>query len=147
MSILSKNFGRRQDAIITDCYIVMPEGTADAEGNRRYCKIENAAWDTGATNTIISHEIVNVLGLTPSGKGSVSAYGSIMEVNTYTIDLCFDNGYKIANLQVMSGDDDNDFDYDVLIGMDVITKGDFCISTVNDQTVFSFRMPAKGIEL
>ncbi len=70
-----------------------------------------------------------------------------MEVNTYTIDLCFDNGYKIANLQVMSGDDDNDFDYDVLIGMDVITKGDFCISTFNDQTIFSFRMPAKGIEL
>ena len=47
----------------------------------------------------------------------------------------------------MSGDDDNDFDYDVLIGMDVITQGDFCISTVNGQTVFSFRMPAKGIQL
>lgn len=47
----------------------------------------------------------------------------------------------------MSGDDDNDFDYDVLIGMDVITKGYFCISTVNEKTVFSFRMPAEGIKL
>lgn len=25
MSILTKNFGKRQDAIITDCYVVMPE--------------------------------------------------------------------------------------------------------------------------
>ena len=47
MSILKKNFGRRQDAIITDCFVVMPDGVTDADGNRRYCKIENAAWDTG----------------------------------------------------------------------------------------------------
>ena len=147
MSILTKNFGKRQDAIITDCYIVMPEGVKDSEGNRRYCKIENAAWDTGATNTIISPEIVKVLELAPSGQCAVSSYGGVIETNTYTIDLCFDNGYKIANLQVLSGDNDNDFDYDVLIGMDVITKGDFCISTLNGQTVFSFRMPAEGVKL
>ncbi len=147
MSILTKNFGKRQNAIITDCYIVMPEGVTGSDGNRHYCKIENAAWDTGATNTIISSEIVKVLGLVPSGKCAVSAYGGVMEANTYTIDLCFDNGYKVANLQVMSGNDENDFDYDVLIGMDVINKGDFCISTVNEETIFSFRMPAEGIML
>lgn len=146
MSILTKNFGKRQDAIITDCYVVMPDGVRDSDGNCRFCKIENATWDTGATNTIISHEIVDVLGLVPSGKCAVSAFGGIMEANTYTIDLCFENGYKIENLQVISSDDDNDFDYDVLIGMDVITKGDFCISTVNNQTVFSFRMPAEGVK-
>ena len=66
MSILKKNFGRRQDAIITDCFVVMPDGVTDADGNRRYCKIENAAWDTGATNTVITPEIVTALGLEPS---------------------------------------------------------------------------------
>ena len=147
MSILTKNYGKRQDAIITDCFVVMPDGITDAEGNRRYCKIENAAWDTGATNTIISPEIVKVLGLQPTGKAQVSAYGGIVEVNTYTIDLCFENGYKIANLQVMSDESNAEFDYDVLIGMDVITEGDFCITTINSQTTFSFRMPAQGIEL
>ena len=54
MSVLKKNFGCRQDAIITDCFVVMPDGVTDANGNRRYCKIENAAWDTGATNTVIT---------------------------------------------------------------------------------------------
>ena len=80
MSILTKNFGKRQDAIITDCYVVMPEGVTDSDGNRRYCKIENAAWDTGATNTIISPEVVNALGLVPSGKCAVSAYGGVLPI-------------------------------------------------------------------
>lgn len=147
MNTLTKNYGRRQDAIITDCYIVMPEGVKDKDGNRRFCKIENAAWDTGATNTIIAPEIVKVLGLKPSGKFAVSAYGGVMDANTYIVDLYFENGYKIENLQVMSNDDNANFDYDVLIGMDVITKGDFCVTTIKDETSFFFRMPAEGIKL
>lgn len=145
MSALVKKYGRRQDAIITDCFVVMPEGMTDGDGNRRFCKIENAAWDTGATNTVISPEVVQVLGLTPSGKQALSTFGGIVESNTYLIDLCFENGYRIANLPVLSGEDYSD--YYVLIGMDVITKGDFCVSTVNDETVFSFRMPAQGITI
>ena len=146
MSILTKTFDFRADAIITDCFVVMPDGVKDKEGNRKYCHIENAAWDTGATNTIISLEIVKVLGLQPTGKASVSAYGGVVEVNTYTIDLCFPNGYKIANLQVMSDETNSEFDYDVLIGMDVITEGDFCVSTKEDKTQFFFRMPATGFQ-
>ncbi len=145
MSAFIKNYGKRQDAIITDCFVVMPDGVTDGEGNRRYCKIENAAWDTGATNTVITPEVIQALGLSASGKQAVSTFSGIVEVNTYLIDLCFENGYRIANLQVLSGEGYSD--YDVLIGMDVITNGDFCVSTVNGETIFSFRMPAQGIIL
>ena len=48
---------------------------------------------------------------------------------------------------MFSSEDYSDFDYDVLIGMDVITKGDFVVSTVNGETTFSFRMPAKGLTI
>lgn len=145
MNCLTKCYGKSQDAIITDCYVVMPSGVTDKKGNRLYCKIANAAWDTGATNTIISPEIVKALELKPNGKCIVSAYGGTNEVNTYLVDLCFENGYKITNLQVLSSENNTGFDYDVLIGMDVIIKGDFCISTVNNNTLFMFRMPAKGV--
>lgn len=144
MATLRKEYNTRVDAIITDCFVVMPSGVTDKEGNRRYCKIENAAWDTGATDTIISPEIVEVLGLKPSGKTSISAYGGVVEASTYLIDLCFENGTKIENLEVMSGEY---CDYDVLIGMDVITQGDFCVSTINGKTTFSFRTPAEGVEM
>ncbi|MBQ9523244.1 MAG: hypothetical protein IJR74_05430 [Paludibacteraceae bacterium] len=76
-----------------------------------------------------------------------SSYGSDVEVNTYMVDLGFQNGYKITNLQVMSGEGHDNFNYDVLIGMDVITKGDFCVTTIKDETSFFFRMPAEGIKL
>lgn len=141
MSDLIKHFNERIDSIITDCFIVMPSGVLDENGDRRYCKIENAVWDTGATNTVISPEIVEALALKPIGNTSISSYGGIVEANMYKIDLCFENGYKIRNLEVMSGDYS---DYDVLIGMDVITQGDFCISTVNGKTSFCFRIPSQG---
>ena len=83
MSVLKKNFGYRQDAIITDCFVVMPDAVTDAN----------------------------------------------------------------SNLRVLSGEDYSDFDYDVLIGMDVITQGDFIVSTLNNETSFSFRMPAQGITI
>ena len=126
---------------------MMPLGVTNEKGERRYCRIENAAWDTGATNTIISPEIVKVLGLKPSGKCQVSSYGNDVEANTYIIDLGFQNGYKITNLQVLSGEGHENLDYDVLLGMDVITKGDFCVSTINGETSFFFRMPAKGMKM
>ena len=40
MSILTKNFGKRQDAIITDCYVVMPDGVRDSDGNCRFAKLK-----------------------------------------------------------------------------------------------------------
>ncbi len=79
MSALKKIYGQRQDAIITDCFVVMPDGVPDADGNRRYCKIENAAWDTGVTNTVITPEIVTALGLEPSDKHAVSTLNGILE--------------------------------------------------------------------
>lgn len=147
MSVLTKNYGQRQEVIITDCFVMMPDGVTNEKGERRYCRIENAVWDTGATNTIISPEIVKVLGLKPSGKCQVSSYGNDVEVNTYMIDLGFQNGYKITNLQVLSGEGHENLDYDVLIGMDVITKGDFCVTTIHGETSFFFRMPAEGFQL
>ena len=147
MNVLTKNYGQRQEVIITDCFVMMPYGVTNEKGERRYCRIENAAWDTGATNTIISPEIVMALGLKPSGKCQLSSYGNDVEVNSYIIDLGFQNGYKIINLQVLSGEAHDNLEYDVLIRMDVITKGDFCVTTIDGKTSFFFRMPAEGFQL
>lgn len=49
-------------------------------------------------------------------------------------------------LTKMSDETNSEFDYDVLIGMDVITEGDFCVSTKENKTQFFFRMPATGFQ-
>ena len=43
---------------------------------------------------------------------------------------------------VMALEFDND-EYDVIIGMDVICKGDFAITNLNGKTTFSFRIPSE----
>lgn len=139
MSVFSKKYGERQDAVITKCYILAPK--TDKDGNRHYCETDNAMWDTGSTNTSISQEIVAALNLQPIGKIPVSIYGgSIVERDVYEIDILLPGNIRVEHLQVM-GDDASD--YDVLIGMDVITLGDMCISNKDDQTCFSFRLPSK----
>ena len=35
-------------------------------------------------------------------------------------------------------------DFGMLIGMDIITLGDFAITNLNGQTVMSFRLPSSG---
>ena len=37
----------------------------------------------------------------------------------------------------------NSKDYDVIIGMDVITLGDFALTNTKDKSVFTFRYPTR----
>ena len=34
--------------------------------------------------------------------------------------------------------------FDIIIGMDIISKGDFAVSNLNGKTSFSFRIPSFG---
>ena len=58
---------------------------------------------------------------------------------TYYVDLMVPGEMTFKTLEVTEGDLE---DVDVLIGMDVISQGDFCISNGNNETVVAFRSPA-----
>jgi Predicted metal-binding protein related to the C-terminal domain of SecA len=98
-----------------------------------------ALWDTGATGSCISHKVVVKLGLLPvSIKTARTPQGSF-DAPCYYINLILPNGVKIEKLQVMECVPQ---DWDLLIGMDIISRGDFAVSNHEDRTVFSFRMPS-----
>lgn len=100
-----------------------------------------AIWDTGATGSAITSRVVQELGLVPTGVSLVStANGQVMQ-NTYTINIGLPNkvlvgGIVATELDALSGG------CDALIGMDIITLGDFSITNHNNNTCFSFRMPS-----
>ena len=48
-------------------------------------------------------------------------------------------GDIVTNIMAMEFDRD---EYDVVIGMDVICKGDLAVTNYNNQTTFSFRIPS-----
>lgn len=67
-------------------------------------------------------------------------YSTNLNCSVYVIDLMLPGNIKVENLNVLSAESE---DYDVVIGMDVMTLGDFCLSNKEGKTCFSFRLPSK----
>lgn len=101
-----------------------------------------AQWDTGATGTCISKELVKRLNLLPTGRVNVSTPSGIGTMNKYIINLILNNEIRIQNLIVMDSEIGKQ-GIDVLIGMDIISIGDFAVSNYEGKTQFSFRIPSQ----
>ncbi|HEC64491.1 MAG TPA: hypothetical protein ENI23_04280 [bacterium] len=59
---------------------------------------------------------------------------------TYLVNIFLRNNVGISGIRVTKGNLGTNAD--VLIGMDIITQGDFAITNLNGRTVFSFRIPS-----
>ena len=101
-----------------------------------------AQWDTGATGTCISKGIVSRLNLQPTGMINVQTPSGIGTMNKYMVNLTLNNEVTILNLPVMDSEIGNQ-GIDVLIGMDIISMGDFAVSNFSGKTQFSFRIPSQ----
>ncbi len=100
-------------------------------------------WDTGATVSLISRTVVGTCNLQQTGLATIqTASGHEDTVPTYVINLGLPNNIVVTGIPVALG---SFGDADVLIGMDVITRGDFAVTNWNDQTAFSFRSPSQGL--
>lgn len=70
----------------------------------------------------------------------VSTAGGLRDTPWYFANIMLPNGIGFSMLKVSRGELHGGVD--VLIGMDIITRGDFAISHANGSTVFSFRYPS-----
>lgn len=99
-----------------------------------------AIWDTGATGTVITRKVVDECGLLPISMCRVETAGGIIDSSVYLVNLRLPQGVGIQELRVteaiLGGDTE------VLIGMDIISLGDFAITNKDGNTVCSFRMPS-----
>ena len=96
-------------------------------------------WDTGATNSVISPRLVEALKLVPTGRMPVNDARGTKISNTYIVNVMLPNNVEIPFLQVTEG---ILLGFDMLVGMDIISKGDFSVSCPEGKTVFSFRLPS-----
>lgn len=99
-------------------------------------------WDTGATGTCISKDIVSKFKLAPIGKVNVHTPSGIGTMNQYMINLILNNEVMFKNWIVMDSEIGKQ-GIDVLIGMDIISNGDFALSNFEGRTQFSFRLPSQ----
>ena len=96
-------------------------------------------WDTGASGMVISKNVVSRLNLKPTGVARVFHANGESLVNTYLVNIFLPNQVGIQFIKVTEGILNS---YDLLIGMDIISSGDFSITNVGGKTTFSFRMPS-----
>jgi hypothetical protein len=99
-----------------------------------------AIWDTGATNTAIASTVAQKLGLIPITFAPVGTGGGQVNAPVHLVNIILPNNVLVPNVQVTELKDLNSCD--LLIGMDIISTGDFALTHVNGKACFSFRTPS-----
>ena len=101
-----------------------------------------AVWDTGATRSVITQTVVKTCGLVPIGTTTIShAQGTTEDVEVFLVNIALPNRVGIPGLRVSRGVLSV---ADVLIGMDIISRGDFAVTNRGGKTKFSFRIPSQA---
>jgi hypothetical protein len=137
---LSSNSGILRE-LVTPCHICAGTIPADQIGPND-TKQFNAIWDTGATGSVITQRVVDTCGLQPIGIAQVHGVHGTKESNIYLVNIRLPNGVMFPGIPVTQGDLPED-KAQVLIGMDIITAGDFSITNFGGKTIFSFRAPSQ----
>ncbi len=137
MGAFTINYGQIVESVVTECIVSNVDvGDNSKQSNGERCL---AIWDFGATSSIITRNIMDKLKLQPVGVCQVTGIHGTEDEYTYYVDLMVPGEMTFKTLEVTEGELE---DVDVLIGMDVISQGDFCISNGNNETVVAFRSPA-----
>lgn len=130
-----KSKGGLLRVLISDLTVV------DSVSNKS-CSIK-AIWDTGATGSVITKKVAADLGVLPSGKSQVSTANGTVIQNTYIVSLVLPQGLIVEGVLVTEVDSLNG-NCDALIGMDIVSLGDFSITNFDGVTTMSFRVPSQN---
>lgn len=98
-------------------------------------KTFTAAFDTGASNCVVSNRVFDVLKLRQRDQAYLDGVSGSVIVILSTIDLELQNNLIFNNLTVSVSA--LPVGVDMLLGMDIITRGNFHVDT-NTSTVLSF---------
>ncbi len=129
------------DAIFTEAKIALALDENPSSGDGVTTK---ALWDTGATNTCISDRLARKLSLEAVDFAHVATASGIEHVPTYLAHVFLPKGLVFKNWELMQFQYTDD-ESDLIIGMDIITKGDFSITNFDGRTVCSFRIPSQHL--
>lgn len=102
----------------------------------------NALWDTGASSSVITKATAEALKLIPTGTAMLHHAGGQSQKNTYMVNYYLPNEVEVKGILVIECDKIHDGRCGAIIGMDIITRGDFAITNVNGNTCVSYRVPS-----
>jgi hypothetical protein len=107
-----------------------------------YPGIWQALWDTGAQSSTISIALAEQLKLPVVSERVMIGAGGKYRANEYLAGLLLPNDVVVGEISLFGFIGSAYFD--LLIGMDIITLGDFLVSTHAGMMQFSFQIPSMG---
>ena len=131
---VTSNFGLL-NVLMSPCTI-SDATTAPDESRRSF----TAIWDTGATNSVITQDVVDACGLVATGLENVHNVTGPATQETYLVTIELPNGSRYTPVRVTKGNLQHEIG--VLIGMDIISTGDFAVTNFGGITKFTFRFPS-----
>ena len=85
--------------------------------------------------------MVDACGLVATGIAQVGGVHGIEQAETYLVNIALPAMVLVPVIRVIKGDLSGG---DILIGMDIINRGDFAVTNYGGTTKFSFRVPSQG---
>ena len=139
-SAFTTRIGGLASRLMTSCGVCEAFDPRTANGKSHPpVKQFTALWDTGATSSVISPRVVAELGLTPITFSLIHHANGSSTVPVHYVNILLPNQLGVPVLKVTECDLSG---ADVLIGMDIIQRGDFAITHKDGNTVFSFQTPS-----
>jgi hypothetical protein len=131
----------KQHRLAVEVYIKKPAKYEPASNFVIYKKNRfKGIWDTGASTTAINEDVVEKLRLPVVGFDIINTANGQAATTIHAVDLILPNNALILAMPVVMAKLHKDIQ--ILIGMDVINRGDFSITNYKDKTQVSFRMPS-----
>lgn len=130
MPIISHKFNSVQQGIFMDVVVSAP-------GSDEKWSV-TALWDTGANVSVICKAVTKNLGLEAKGVTELRYANGTQKSNVYRIDLSLSKDIVFKDLFVRECNDGGNFE--MVIGMDIISRGDFRILNRSGKTVFEFEI-------
>ena len=125
--------------LTNEYYVSMDWDTESPDATEPYRETFTALWDTGAINSVISQVVVDACGLLPMGLTRVFHVDGSYIAEVYLVNITLPSEIMLPNLTVSKAEIPG---ADLLIGMDIISQGDFAVTNQNGGTKFTFRIPS-----
>ena len=140
----------RVNVLKTKVGIFLPVTEDEAKTQEIEIKEYVAIWDTGATNSVITKKVASDLNLKPIAITEMRHAGGKSTANVYLVNIVLPNSVIVQGVRVSESDLTDseiipeDQQLQILIGMDIISMGDFAVTNPEGKTVMSFCVPSVG---
>jgi hypothetical protein len=104
-----------------------------------------AMWDTGSTGCCISQKLAEYLELISIASLDLTSVHDSKPSSIYLLDMIFPDKIKANN--VLAAEIIPSGEFDIIIGMNIISLGDFAITNDHGKTTMSFRLPAANVPI